>query len=216
MLARGLMVFSSTLSSVVKQGWHTFCLAAGAALRPRVLGIYIPLELPWMCFCSQGPVRVMAVFCVCVWCRHRPVCTNTAMAGQKTPEQTISCNLLLQLPEVSEPGWRGDLGTPWVGSTHFWGSRSSWALCSNHLATANLCTLQKSHLKHSCRHMQAQLVQNQEASPQIPEVGKKIIHRGLSFAFLMVTLNRKGFKHTENKFQLIKSRKAVDFEAVWF
>lgn len=63
--------------------------------------------------------------------------------------------------------------------------------------------------------MQVQLVQNQEASPQIPEVGKKP-STVVSFAFLMVTLNQKGFKHTENKFQLIKSRKAADFEEVWF
>lgn len=38
----------------------------------------------------------------------------------------------------------------------------------------------------------------------------------VSFAFLLVTLNQKGFKRTENKFQLIKSHKAVDFEEVWF
>lgn len=186
MLAKGLRLFSATLFSVVKQGWGTGCLvcsrsspeASGAwDLDPPGASLYLFVQ-PRPCGDNSR------MLCVCVWCWHTPVCTNTIMAGQIIPGQTISYSLLLQLPKVSEAGWWGDLGTSWVGTTCIWGSCSSWPLCSNHLATANLCTLQKkkkkkSHLENSCQHMQVRLVQNQEASPQIPEVGKKIIYCGL-------------------------------------
>jgi len=52
-------------------------------------------------------------------------------------------------------------------------------------------------------------------SPDFQDKKENHIQRSY-LLFLMATLNHKGFKHTENKFELIKSCKAMDFEEVWF
>lgn len=137
------------------------------------------------------------------------ICANATRAGRITPAQAISYNFSPQPPKVGEPGCWWELGTLQDSSTRSWGPCFSWPCCSHGPAAANLHTLQN----HTWAHVGPISTKSACKSPN----SQKQNHiQGSYLLFLMATLNHKGFKYAENKFQLIKSHKAVGFEEVWF
>lgn len=173
-LGKGLRLFSSVRLSVIKQGLGTGCLDSGL----RCVWFSSPLSFR-VCFCSQGPMGILVRCSVCVMQTH----TCMHKHGWITSGQTISYNLPLQLPRGIRARVVLASGHPMGWQHPFLGTMLLLTPQLQPPVHTNFYTLQKSHLKHSCQHMQVQLVQNQEASPQVPEVGNKTIYNGLICSF---------------------------------